>query len=711
MASLDVRDVLNLPQDGAASRPTKRAKTTAPRTNLKGLAREVQSLGGDNPIAIIPEASIFKRRRSQATKKAASRWELRPFKNSARSDDSLILRHWRRKENGGGSDRAATQGNDNDVPMEGADGDKQQQDRQQEKTAQPLEDSAFAKFNVHVDVPQYTDDQYHSNLRRHDWTKEETDYLLDLVRDFDLRWALIWDRYEYTPTRPGEQTTNGNSAAVVPVPAPRSMEDLKARYYEVAAKMMAVQKPAQYMSQPEFSLYETMLKFDPHMETQRKKFAANALSRSKEEAREEESLLLEVKRILARQERFNEERRDLYNRLDFPPSDHDISTFKSSQGLETLLKTLMTADKSKKRKSLMASDGSNLAAPGSAGPNGQQAPAGAATPATAGSESRRESMAASSAIAQRESAAAEKATPVDAPSKPNNKKGGAAQPERRRLTEQEEQVYGVSYHDRLGSGPTFRYEKVNKLFNHKSGQQQQRITNVLNELDVPSRLTMPTAAVTSQFEQLVHTVTQLVDLRKQLDKLDGELKIENARRVEREKAQALAAKAGSKTDNKAADGKTDGPSETAGGGSAAEDKDKDKGGGEKAVPNGTAGDGDKSNSSGNSSKNNSASPENVAAATDGKAQEKTSAAAESAAAPAAATAAATNGDDAAAGTTNGDHTAADKTDESTAPPAKDDETAAAKDRSGRPGSRPGSRHKRSASVLSATSDKGKRQKR
>lgn len=706
MASLDVRDVLNLPQDGAASRPTKRAKTTAPRTNLKGLAREVQSLGGDNPIAIIPEVSIFKRRRSQATKKAASRWELRPFKNSARGDDSLILRHWRRKENGGG-DRAATQEND-DVPMEGADSDKQQQDRQQEKTAQSLEDSAFAKFNVHVDVPQYTDDQYHSNLRRHDWTKEETDYLLDLVRDFDLRWALIWDRYEYTPTRPGGQMTNGNSAAVVPVPAPRSMEDLKARYYEVAAKMMAVQKPAQYMSQPEFSLYETMLKFDPHMEMQRKKFAANALSRSKEEAREEESLLLEVKRILARQERFNEERRDLYNRLDFPPSDHDISTFKSSQGLETLLKTLMTADKSKKRKSLMASDGSNLAAPGSAGANGQQAPASATTPATAGSESRRESIAASSAIAQRESAAVEKATPVEAPSKPNNKKGGAAQPERRRLTEQEEQVYGVSYHDRLGSGPTFRYEKVNKLFNHKSGQQQQRITNVLNELDVPSRLTMPTAAVTSQFEQLVHTVTQLVDLRKQLDKLDGELKIENARRVEREKAQGLAAKAGSKADNKAADGKTDGPSETAGVGSAAaEDKDKD--GGEKAVPNGAAGDSDKSRSS--SSNNNSASPDNAAAATDSKAQEKTPAAAESAAEPTAAAAAVTNGDDIAAGATNGDHSAADKAAESTAPPAKDDETAGDKDRSGRPGSRPGSRHKRSASVLSATSDKGKRQKR
>ena len=30
-----------------------------------------------------------------------------------------------------------------------------------------------------------------------EWTKEETDYLFSVARDFDLRWYVIHDRYEY----------------------------------------------------------------------------------------------------------------------------------------------------------------------------------------------------------------------------------------------------------------------------------------------------------------------------------------------------------------------------------------------------------------------------------------------------------------------------------------------------------------------------------
>jgi DNA methyltransferase 1-associated protein 1 len=187
----------------------------------------------------------------------------------------------------------------------------------------------------------------------------------------------------------------------------------------------------------------------------------------------------------------------------------------------------MNVDKSKKRKSIMGPDGIS---PASAGPNGQ-------TPASASESTpnRRESIAAAApAPSHRESIGAEKPTPAD-------KKKGAQQVERRKLTEQEEQVYGVSHHDRLGSGPTFRTEKVNKLFSHKSGQQQMRITNALNELDVPSRLVMPTASVTAQFEQLLHAVNALVDLRKVSDKLDAEIKIEEAKKAERLKAKGVLA--------------------------------------------------------------------------------------------------------------------------------------------------------------------------
>ncbi|KAF6823447.1 SWR1-complex protein 4 [Colletotrichum musicola] len=518
MTSSDVRDVLNLPDSHAGPRPAKKQKTSAPRHNLKGLAREVQNLGGDNPIAIVPQVSIFKKRRF-VSRKPASKWELKPFINSAREDKKkegrLVLKHWRRKTPGPDNAAAAAEG---DTEMKDADG--------AGSSAKP-EDSSFAKYNVQVNVPQYSEDQYRANLQSDDWTKEETDYLLELVKDFDMRWPLIWDRYDYVPEAiNGEASADGDeSKAIIPVPKPRTMEDLKARYYELAAKMMTTQKATPYMTKAEFALYELMAKFNPNQEKLRKDFANNALTRSKEEAKEEESLLLEIKRILARSDRFNEERRELYNRLDYPHTDQDISAFKSSAGLQTLLQNLMNADKSKKRKSLMAADGVSPATPA-----GQQA-------AASDNANRRESIAAAAAAAPAEKPHKESASSAaQTPTAPAGGKKGQQQQERRKLSEAEMHVYGVTHHDRLSSGPTFRYEKINKLFSHKSNQQQLRIMNTLNELDIPPRLVMPTAAVTSQYELLLGAVNSLLDARKVTDKLDAEIKVELAKKAEREKA-------------------------------------------------------------------------------------------------------------------------------------------------------------------------------
>ncbi|CAM1500875.1 Fc.00g100370.m01.CDS01 [Cosmosporella sp. VM-42] len=504
MTSHDVRDVLNLPDGHSGPRPAKKQKTSAPRPNLKGLAREVHMLGGDNPIAIVPEVTNFKKRRF-ANRKPAARWELRPFKNSARNDPSLTLKHWRRKGD----------------KFEGAPQGETVEDGTEPVKDDVVEDSSFAKYNVQVSVPQYSDDQYRQCLQNTEWTKEETDYLLDLAQTYDLRWPLIWDRYEWNPpAMNGEADADGDeSKAIVPATRTRSMEDLKARYYDVASKMMAAQKPVQYMTQPEYALHELMAHFNPQQERLRKEFALNALTRSREEAREEESLLLEIKRIMARSERFNEERRELYNRLDYPRADTDISPFKSSTGLQNLLQNMMSADKSKKRKSLMATDGVS--------PSGPAAVQGATQ-----DSSRRESTAASTGHRDSTGPAP---TPTTAT---NNKKGQQQQQERRKLSSQEEVIYGVTHHERLGSGPTFRTEKINKLFSHKSNQQQIRITNALNELDVPNKLAMPTAATTHQYELLLGAVNSLLDARKVSDKIEAEIKVEQAKKAEREKTLA-----------------------------------------------------------------------------------------------------------------------------------------------------------------------------
>ncbi len=72
------------------------------------------------------------------------------------------------------------------------------------------------------------------------------------------------------------------------------------------------------MTQAEFSLHEMMANFNPASELQRKKFAQDALSRSTDEAREEEQLLIEVRRIVARQQKLNQDRQGLVSPARFP---------------------------------------------------------------------------------------------------------------------------------------------------------------------------------------------------------------------------------------------------------------------------------------------------------------------------------------------------------------------------------------------------------
>lgn len=489
MTSHDVRDMLDLPGE-AVPRPTKKLKTAGPRPVLKGLAREVQNLGGDNPIAIVPEATVFKKKRF-GSRKPAAKWDNKPFKNSARDDDTLVLKHWRRKD---------------DVPTvaPGEEGSATQQESQ-------IEDSTFAKYNVKVITAEYNDEQYERHLRSEDWTKDETDYLISLVRDFDMRWPVVWDRYEYQPAiklNPQDANPQAAELAIVPMSKPRTMEDLKARYYSVAAAMMKVHKPPEHMVQAEYDLMEKMAAFSPQQEAQRKSFAEAAFKRTKEEAREEESLLIELRRILARSEKLSEERRELYARLEAPASTGNIGVYTSSQGLQSLLQQLMQSDKSRKRK-LLGQDGTSPA--GSSGLNQH-----------AGFDRRDSTVRGES---------------ISGPSGSNNKKGPSqGQTERRQLTQEEEVLYGVRHFDRItSSGPAFRAEKINKPITSKSSIQQQKILSVLTELGIPQRLTMPTYSVGEAFDHLLTSINTLLDQRKITEKLQSEIALAEA--IQKQKAE------------------------------------------------------------------------------------------------------------------------------------------------------------------------------
>lgn len=371
----------------------------------------------------------------------------------------------------------------------------------------------FAKYNVKARLPKrYSDDEYNRLLRSDDWSREETDYLMDLVSEYDLRWVVIADRYDYQPRMDAVPDAN----ALVPAKQVRTMEQMKARYYKVAATMLAIEHPPAEMSEAEFDLHEKMLKFDPERERARKDLAALQLDRTADEVREEAMLLEELKRITSNEQSFITERRELYSRLEVPISVGNTAMYQSSQGLSQLLSTLLQADKSKKRRSILGPEG---AVPSPASQTPTQAPLGRAD------------------------------TPTGAAAA--TKKGAAAQPQPmvRTLTPAEEARYGVQHHERLSGGVQFRSDRAQKLTQAKSNVQTLKLAGALAELEIPVRLFMPTERVCKEFEKLIQSVNLLLDARKIAEKVESEIRVLEAAKAERERKSREAAGEGSNPGN------------------------------------------------------------------------------------------------------------------------------------------------------------------
>ena len=381
------------------------------------------------------------------------------------------------------------------MPVTPADSNAASEMEQDEKATPAVPDSYWAKYNVKVERPQYTDEQYETHLKSEDWSKEETDYLVDLATEFDLRWVVISDRYEY---KPSETPNSDEDSMAVTVPAkPRTQEDMKARYYDVAAKTMVLHNPLSSMSSTEFDAHEKMTKYDPIRETQRKRYAEQLMNRTKEEKDEEEFLLRELSRIVSNQEKLAQERKALYDRLEAAPSSaradsYSTTMYQTSQGLTQLMQNLLTQNKNKelekkeKRRSLL--EGSETAGPSSFHPMDR---------------SQRQSLS----------------------SAPHGQRLSDATG-RRPLTQQEQKKYGVSHpNERLTGGIQFRHERITKAGQAKSGVQTSRIGAALTELKIPPRLVMPTAKVVTEYERLIESIKHLLEVRKVSEKVDGEIKV------------------------------------------------------------------------------------------------------------------------------------------------------------------------------------------
>lgn len=432
-----------------------------------------------------------------------------PFTNGARSDD-LVLRHWQRQQEP--PKVPALEGTEMETD------EKKEQEDVEGVPKPPEQEYSFAKFNIKPKVPRrYSDDEYNRHLKSDDWSRQETNYLMDLAEEYDLRWVVIADRYDFQPESTDAET---NSNALVPAKRYRTMEQMKSRYYFVAATMLAFEHPPSEMSETEFELHEKMLKFDPDRERVRKELASLQLNRTADEVREEAILLEELKRITANEQNFISERRELYSRLEVPISVGNTAMYQSSQGLSQLLSTLLQADKSKKRRSLLGPEGAAVPSPA-----GQ-------TPVPAGPANARDSLT---------------ETPSNAPAPAPTKKAAATaaaaaavskepQPQPvKTLTPAEEARYGVQHHERLAPSVQFRSDRAQKLTQAKSNVQSQKLAAALGELEVPLRLVMPTERVCKEFEKLIHSVNLLLDARKTAEKVDSEIRVLESSKEERER--------------------------------------------------------------------------------------------------------------------------------------------------------------------------------
>ncbi|KAF3278185.1 swr complex subunit [Orbilia oligospora] len=421
----DVRDVLGIDPGALEPRqpPLKKQRTVEKRPD--GITRELYALLGENapPVAVVEHR--FKDKPKFLGSVAP--WREQTFKNPARKD-GLELKHWVRQSSlqetsGGGIDGDQEGGGQQTLPL----------------------DYQFAKFNISVNLLEYSDAEYDAVLKDDDWSRQETDYLFRLIKEYDLRWVVIADRFEF----------EGKD---------RTMEDLKAR------------TPA--------------------------------------EVEHEQHLIAELRRIHDSHQQLLEEREELFNRLDYPQSTGSIAAYQGSQGLATLAQNILNTDRNKKRKSIVAPPGqpAEKEEPPAKATPAAAAAAAAASPAVSRQGSIAEPARAHGHQRNESTASASAPTPLKDKNKSNIKQ----------LSKAEEAQYNLSHHEKLQPGVFFRTMKMNLP---KANSFINKSPAIMAELNIPQILSMPTSKTCAKYEVLAKEIAALMDIRKQLEKVEQETRI------------------------------------------------------------------------------------------------------------------------------------------------------------------------------------------
>ncbi|GAB0090346.1 DNA methyltransferase 1-associated protein 1 [Sergentomyia squamirostris] len=261
--SADVRDILELERpptpevtkEALLSTKKKqypeRSKTTK---RPEGMHREVFALlyndNKDAPPLLSTDTGVmtgYKQTKARLGMKKVRKWHWTPFTNPARSDNA-VFHHWKRISD--------------------------------EPKVYP-----FAQFNKQLSIPQYSITEYNTHLRTNQakWSKAQTDHLMELAKRFDLRFAIMADRWD--------RKTHGL----------KTVEDLKERYYEILGILGKIR------GIPEKKIYV----FDAEHERKRKEQLKKLFERTAKQIEEEQMLLNELKKIEARKKERERKTQDL----------------------------------------------------------------------------------------------------------------------------------------------------------------------------------------------------------------------------------------------------------------------------------------------------------------------------------------------------------------------------------------------------------------
>ncbi|CAE6511075.1 unnamed protein product [Rhizoctonia solani] len=367
-SSADVRDILSLPASSSSLIPAaKKIISNTPARKPDGISREVYALIGDNSPTLVQthaapklkqkptfgkkhveqpnvyaligdnsptlvqthaapklkQKPTFGRKHVEQPKeeeKPAVKWEWREFSNSARTD-GLKLKHWTK------------------LAPEGAD-----------STAYP-----FEKYNVTPTVYTYSTDEYNKHLQDPDWSREETDYLFQVAREYDVRFFVMHDRYDFPGGK--ERTLEG--------------QDLKHRYYGVCRKLLR-QRPWGGEEATKSQLLGSF-NFDKDRETTRKEYLKGLFNRTPAQIAEEEALYIEMKRLQQNEARFARDREDILRTLgglDSGLANLNVDPDYFVTGPGSITATAVAQEKKKKRRDTSVSaSGMDLDTPGTPGSN------------------------------------------------------------------------------------------------------------------------------------------------------------------------------------------------------------------------------------------------------------------------------------------------------------------------------------------------------